>query len=72
LDDGRTILTLQGDEERDGRRGRIHRIVAMMPTRPGGAPEGIQVARNFDVFTEIEDHLHPAEGEMPTPGTSKL
>lgn len=67
LEDGRSILTLQGDEQRGGQQGRIHRIIARMPSKPGNTPENIEVAKNFDFFTEIEEHLHPKEGEMPTP-----
>lgn len=67
MEDGRTILLLQGDEQRGGRQGRLHRVVAKMPTKPGGSPEDIQVVRNFDMFTEVEEHLHPEGGEMATP-----
>ncbi|KAF8965210.1 NUDIX hydrolase domain-like protein [Flammula alnicola] len=48
---GRTILTYEGDELRGGSKGRLHRALVKMN---GSTASEISMIRNFDVFTEIE------------------
>ncbi|KAJ3515737.1 hypothetical protein NLJ89_g1572 [Agrocybe chaxingu] len=50
-ENGRTILTYEGDETRGGSKGRLHRAHAMLK---GGASSDITLIRNFDIFTEVE------------------
>ncbi|KAI0076438.1 hypothetical protein K474DRAFT_1755942 [Panus rudis PR-1116 ss-1] len=50
---GRTILTYEGDETRGGKPGRLHR--SLVNFAPGGLAVDVELQRNFDVFTDIED-----------------
>ncbi|KAH9950199.1 NUDIX hydrolase domain-like protein [Amylocystis lapponica] len=52
---GRVVLTYEGDERRGGAPGRLHR--SLVKLGPGGVVTEVEVQRNFDVFTEIEEHL---------------
>ncbi|KAH6899478.1 NUDIX domain-containing protein [Coprinopsis sp. MPI-PUGE-AT-0042] len=47
---GRTILTYEGDELRGGSKGRLHRAHLKMGK---GMPGEITLIRNFDIFTEL-------------------
>jgi hypothetical protein len=53
-EEGRTILTYEGDETRGGSKGRFHRVVARIK---GGAATELTLLRNFDIFDEIEPHV---------------
>ncbi|KAI0934566.1 hypothetical protein AcV5_006368 [Taiwanofungus camphoratus] len=53
--EGRTILTYEGDETRGGRPGRLHRCLVKFGK--GGVATDVVIQRNFDIFTEIEEHL---------------
>ncbi|KAI0780616.1 hypothetical protein BD413DRAFT_600179 [Trametes elegans] len=49
---GYQVLTYEGDETRGGAPGRRHRSKVWFG--PGGAAVGVELERNFDVFSEIE------------------
>ncbi|KAF8077780.1 NUDIX hydrolase domain-like protein [Lyophyllum atratum] len=51
-DEGRTVLTYEGDETRGGSKGRLHRVVVR--ANKGGITSEVKLQRNFDIFTEIE------------------
>ncbi|KAF9469229.1 hypothetical protein BDZ94DRAFT_1151973 [Collybia nuda] len=51
-EEGRTILTYEGDETRGGSKGRLHRVLVKMGKT--GITSEIKLQRNFDIFTEIE------------------
>jgi len=51
-EDGRTILTYEGDETRGGSKGRLHRVI--IKAGKGGITSEVVLQRNFDIFTEIE------------------
>ncbi|KAK7040933.1 hypothetical protein VNI00_009529 [Paramarasmius palmivorus] len=50
---GPAILTYEGDETRGGSKGRLHRAVVV--SAKGGITLKIELQRNWDIFTEIED-----------------
>ncbi|KAG6814564.1 hypothetical protein H0H92_000092 [Tricholoma furcatifolium] len=54
-EEGRSILTYEGDETRGGLKGRRHRVV--IKAGKGGITSEVILERNFDIFTEIESHL---------------
>ncbi|TFK22791.1 hypothetical protein FA15DRAFT_671124 [Coprinopsis marcescibilis] len=60
-DQGRQILTYEGDELRGGSKGRLHRALLRMTK---GAPQEISLARNFDIFTEIEAISRPTSSKL--------
>jgi len=51
-DEGRTILTYEGDETRGGSKGRLHRVI--VKAGKGGITSEVRLQRNFDIYTEIE------------------
>ncbi|THG99960.1 hypothetical protein EW026_g2479 [Hermanssonia centrifuga] len=53
--DGWSILTYEGDETRGGAKGRLHRSLVKFAGR--GTVSEVVLQRNFDVFSEIEEHL---------------
>ncbi|RDX56439.1 hypothetical protein OH76DRAFT_387682 [Lentinus brumalis] len=52
--EGFSVLTYEGDETRGGSPGRRHR--SRVRFGQGGAATQILLERNFDIFTEIEEH----------------
>ncbi|KAF9482816.1 hypothetical protein BDN70DRAFT_874629 [Pholiota conissans] len=52
-ENGRAILTYEGDETRGGSKGRLHRALVTMN---GSSASDISMIRNFNIFTEIEAH----------------
>ncbi|KAJ8507494.1 hypothetical protein ONZ45_g10152 [Pleurotus djamor] len=52
-EEGRAILTYEGDETRGGSKGRLHRALVKLD-KAGILTHEIVLQRNFDVFTEIE------------------
>ncbi|TCD70980.1 hypothetical protein EIP91_000888 [Steccherinum ochraceum] len=50
-DEGRTVFVYEGDETRGGPVGRRHR--SLVKFGKGGLPMGVEMQRNFDIFTEI-------------------
>ncbi|EIM89779.1 uncharacterized protein STEHIDRAFT_52074 [Stereum hirsutum FP-91666 SS1] len=50
--DGRTVLTFEGDETRGGSTGRLHRALVKFDNR--GVPLEISLLRNWDIFAEVE------------------
>lgn len=55
-EDGRTILTYEGDESRGGPNGRLHR--AFIKIGKAGAANEMSLVRNFDIFSEIDAQAH--------------
>ncbi|RDB21194.1 putative nudix hydrolase 7 [Hypsizygus marmoreus] len=51
-ENGRTILTYEGDETRGGSKGRLHRV--LVKVGKAGITSEVVLQRNFDIFTEIE------------------
>ncbi|KAF8963528.1 NUDIX domain-containing protein [Flammula alnicola] len=51
--DGHVIITYEGDELREGSKGRLHRAMVKMDRYVFSTGE-ISMIRNFDIFTEIE------------------
>ncbi|TDL24933.1 hypothetical protein BD410DRAFT_813794 [Rickenella mellea] len=49
---GRAVLTYEGDEERGGKPGRLHRSLVRMGK--GGVPSEVVLLRNFDILTEVD------------------
>ncbi|KAJ7256475.1 NUDIX hydrolase domain-like protein [Mycena haematopus] len=49
---GRTVLTYEGDHTRGGPEGRLHRATVL--TGKGGITSEITLERNFDIFKEID------------------
>ncbi|THH19471.1 hypothetical protein EW146_g1705 [Bondarzewia mesenterica] len=60
--DGRTVLTYEGDETRGGSKGRLHRSLVRFGRK--GIPTEIVLLRNFDVFTEIESHAFSGQAKL--------
>ncbi|KLO19157.1 hypothetical protein SCHPADRAFT_818464 [Schizopora paradoxa] len=51
LSDGRRALIFEGDEERGGKKGQMHRVL-MKPAKTGTPPSGMTLLRNFDIFED--------------------
>jgi len=54
-EEGRTILTYEGDETRGGSKGRLHRV--LVKVGKGGITSEIVLQRNFNILNEIEAHV---------------
>ncbi|EJD02242.1 uncharacterized protein FOMMEDRAFT_134824 [Fomitiporia mediterranea MF3/22] len=52
--DGSHILVLEGDEARGGRKGCLHRTI-FVPQKGTLVPKKMNLLRNFDVFTDLEE-----------------
>ncbi|CAL1705652.1 unnamed protein product [Somion occarium] len=61
-DQGRTTLTYEGDETRNGSPGRRHRSVITFTS--GGLAANIDLQRNFDIFNEIEEHTFAQNAKL--------
>ncbi|ETW86174.1 hypothetical protein HETIRDRAFT_425132 [Heterobasidion irregulare TC 32-1] len=60
--DGRSVLTYEGDETRGGSKGRLHRSLVRFGKK--GIPTEIVLLRNFDVFTEIEHQAFSKQSRL--------
>ncbi|KIM49372.1 hypothetical protein M413DRAFT_438560 [Hebeloma cylindrosporum] len=56
--DGRTILTYEGDETRGGSKGRLHRSLMK------GISGDISLIRNFDIFNDIEPQAFNSQARL--------
>ncbi|RPD66451.1 hypothetical protein L226DRAFT_530548 [Lentinus tigrinus ALCF2SS1-7] len=60
--EGFSVLTYEGDEARGGSPGRRHR--SRLKFGQGGAANQILLERNFDIFTEIEEHAFSQSAKL--------
>ncbi|KAH9996836.1 hypothetical protein BJV77DRAFT_1059248 [Russula vinacea] len=51
---GRVALVFEGDEARGGPKGRVHRSLVLFSPETK-LPTEVELLRNFDIFTEVED-----------------
>ncbi|KAH8117063.1 NUDIX domain-containing protein [Phellopilus nigrolimitatus] len=63
LPDGRKVLTYEGDETRGGKKGRLHRVV-LKPRKGTPIPSQMEIIRNFNIFTEMEETLSVTSSKL--------